>query len=145
MLDGQADNEWSLRGRNFFTGIQLPKVLAPSNDVRRHYLVILPREMPRLFDVGPGFGTDERFLTDMGTVWHRNTSPLSFGNCVWGSRATQWTSGGSRKNPLQDGFVSEAAPVNRMTLVTADRRLSEVARAFCTYTFRRRPFTVRPS
>jgi|SRR5580658_4748864 hypothetical protein len=92
ILDGQVDNEWSLRGRNFVTDIQLQEVLDTSDYARRQYLlhglvalhlnIIRPTEMPQLFDVGRNFDTGERFLTGMGTVLYRNVFPLSFGNYV---------------------------------------------------------------
>ena len=142
ILDGRADNEWSLRGRNFATDIQLQEVLDTPNEVRRRYLIdglvalqlniIRPTEMPQLFDVGQAFDTGERFPTGMGTVWYCNAFPLSFGNYVLAIASDLPANKRRRENPLRDGFIAEAALLNRMTLVTADRRLAEVARAFGT-------------
>ena len=139
ILDGRVDNAWALRGRNFVTDIQLQEVLDTSNDARRRYLVqglvglhlnvIRPTEMPQLFDAGQNFDTGERFLTGMGTVWHRNAFPLSFGNYVLTIARHLPANKGRPKNPLRDGFIGEAALLNGMTLVTADRRLAEIARA----------------
>ena len=142
ILDGQVGNEWSLRGRNFVTDIQLQEVLDTCDDARRRYLVYglvalqlnitRPTEMPQLFDVGQNFDTGERFLTGMGTVWYRNAFPLSFGNYVPAIASDLPANKRRPANPLRDGFIAEAALLNRMTLVTADRRLAEIARVFGT-------------
>jgi hypothetical protein len=113
-----------------------------TDDARRRYLVyglvalhlniIRPTEMPQLFDVGQNFDTGERFLTGMGTVWYRKAFPLSFGNYVPAIASDLPANKRRPVNPLRDGFIAEAALLNRMTLVTADRRLAETARAFST-------------
>ncbi len=117
-------------------------MLDTSDDARRRYLVyglvalqlniIRSTEMPQLFDVGQNFDTGERFLTGMGTVWHRSAFPLSFGNCVPAIASDLPANKRRPVNPLRDGFIAEAALFNRMTLVTADRRLAEIARTFGT-------------
>ena len=142
IIDGRVDNEWSLRGRNFVTDIQLQEVLDTSNDGRRRNLVyglvaldlniIRPTEMPQLFDVHQHFDTGERFLTGMGTVWHRNAFPLSFGNYVLPIASSLSANKRRPENPLRDGFIAETALLNGMTLVTADEQLTEIARAFGT-------------
>src|SRR5271155_2404035 len=91
VLDGQVGNEWSLRGRNFVTDIQLQEILDTKDLARRDYLfyglialrpgVIRPTELPQLFDGDEGFDTGERF--PMGSeVWHHPSIPLSFGRIV---------------------------------------------------------------
>lgn len=140
ILDGKVGNEWPLRGRNFVTDIQLQEVLDTPDENRRQYLlyglvalqlnIIRPTEMRQLFDVGRNFDTGERFLTGMGTVWHRSSFPLSFGNYVQAIASDLPANKRRPENPLRDGFIAEAALLNRMTLVTADRRLAEIARTF---------------
>jgi predicted nucleic acid-binding protein len=142
ILDGRAGNEWSLRGRNFVTDIQLQEVLDTPTDARREYLlygvvalqlnIIRPTEMRQLFDAGQNFVTGERFRTGMGTAWYRNTFPLSFGNYVLAIASELPANKKRPANPLRDGFIAEAALLNGMTLVTADGRLAEIARAFGT-------------
>jgi len=142
ILDCQVGNEWSLRGRNFVTDIQLQEVLDTSNDARRKFLtygiaalhlnIIRPTEMPQLFDVGNYFDTGERFMTGMGQVWYRKAFPLSFGNYVSAIAGNMPKNRRRPENPLCDGFIAESALLNGMTLVTADRRLAEIAREFGT-------------
>ena len=142
ILDARVDNEWSLRGRIFVTDIQLQEVLDTSNNARRSYLingmmaldlnVIRPTEMPQRFDVGQGFDTGDRFPTGMATVWYLNAFPLSFGNYVQAISSDLPANNRRPENPLRDGFIAEAALLNHMTLVTADRRLAGIARSFGT-------------
>jgi hypothetical protein len=139
MLDCQIDNEWSLRGRNFVTDIQLQEILNTSDPARRDYLfyglmamslnVIRPTDMLQLFDCGMNFDTGERFMTGMGTVWHTGSMLLSFGNIVPIVAAELPRNRKRPENPLRDGFIAEAAFMYGMTLVTADGRLAGAAEA----------------
>ena len=140
ILDGHVGNEWSLRGRNFVSDIQLQEVLDTSDDARREYLlrgiaalrlnVIRPTDMLQLFEAGENFDTGERFMPGMGTVWFRNAFPLSYGNYVTAIAYELPANERRPQNPLRDGFIAETALLNGMTLVTADRRLAASARRF---------------
>ena len=97
-------------------------MLDTCDDARRR---IRPTENPQLFAVGQKFDTGERFLTGMGTVWYRNAFPLSLGNYVPAIASDLPANKRRPVNPLRDGFIAETALLNRMTLVTADRRLQK--------------------
>jgi hypothetical protein len=137
ILDGQIGNEWSLRGKNFVTDIQLQEILDTRNAPRRNYLlrgllalrpgVIRPTELPQMFDGGAGFDTGERFPVG-SEVWHRDSIPLSFGRVVPVIARALPANRNRPENLLRDGFIAEAALLNEMTLVTADTRLAHSAR-----------------
>jgi hypothetical protein len=142
ILDLQVGNEWALRGRNFVTDIQLQELLDTPNDARRLSLlrglvelnlkIIRPTDVLQPFDAGQGFDTGERFMTGMGTAWYRDAFPLSTGNYVRAVASGLPANKKRPENPLRDGFIAESALLNGMTLVTADRRLGEIARVFGT-------------
>jgi hypothetical protein len=135
--DGETGNEWSLRGRNFVTDIQLQEILDTRDPARRDHLfygllalhpnVIRPTNMLQLLDCGRNFDTGERFMTGMATVWHTGSFPLSFGNIVPVIAAELPRNRKRPENPLRDGFIAEAALFSGMTLVTADARLAATA------------------
>jgi len=140
ILDGHVSNEWSLRGRNFVTDIQLQEILDTTDNARRNYLfqgllamqlnVIRPTEIPQLFDCDREFDTGERFTTGMATVWYCTAFSLSFGTFTSAIAAELRPSGRRPKNPLRDGFIAEVALLNEMTLVTADHGLATISRPF---------------
>ena len=138
ILDGRVGNEWSLRGDNFVTDIQLQEILDTKDPARRRTLlyglielhpnVIRPTDAPQWLDGGEKFDTGERFLTGMGTVWHTASIPEAFG-CIAPVVARALPANSKRpENPLRDGFIVEAAMLYGMTLVTADTKLGRVAR-----------------
>ena len=138
ILDGKVDNEWSLRGDIFVTDIQLQEILDTRDPSRCNFLfrgllalrphVIRPSELPQLYDCGQNFDTGERLPSSMEV--HTASMPLSLGRFVPLIARRLPAKSKCPQNPLRDGFIAEAALLYGMTLVTADRRLSEAAAMF---------------
>jgi predicted nucleic acid-binding protein len=142
ILDGEVENEWSLRGDIFVTDIQLQEILDTRDPSRRNILfrglmnlhpnVIRPSYLPQWFDCDQDFDTGERLPWTLPVVEYAYAAdvPLSLGRFVPLIARRLPVNRKRPENPLRDGFIAEAALLNGMTLVTADSNLGAAAQRF---------------
>lgn len=140
ILDGEVENEWSLRGYNFITDIQLQEILDTRDERRRNVLfqgllalpafVLRPTDIPQRFDGGHNFDTGERFPLTWSVVQYAADMSLSFGRFVPVIARGLPPNRKKPHNPLRDAFIAEAALLNGLTLVTADGTLARNAKMF---------------
>jgi hypothetical protein len=137
ILKREVENGWSLRGDCYVTDIQLQEILETRNPSRRRFLltglmnlrltVIRPTDTYFPYDCGENFDSDHRIP---GTFAEAQYPEMSLGRLVPVIARGLPPNQKKPQNPLRDAFLAEAALLNGLILVTADKDLAARARTF---------------
>ena len=137
ILDREVQNGWSLRGEGYITDLQMQEILETPNPRRRNFLfqglmnlqltVIRPAETWCSYDCGGNFDTGQRISSSMPEAYYPE---MSRGRLVPLIARRLPANRKKPQNPMRDAFIAEAALLNELTLVTADKKLAARARKF---------------